>query len=140
LATPNDPEGRRQSRPSDTRDSATGSVVQERDELCPGVVPESDHGRVARSPFLVGTFRSDLTIDELVFLFGQLLQATARMTAEHLAGVEKAAALVTSVFLHGTENRQDATAKDRAIRRHADTGPQEHSNQENGNSPDKTQG
>jgi TetR/AcrR family transcriptional regulator, mexCD-oprJ operon repressor len=87
-----------------------------------------------------GTFRSDLTIDELVFLFGQLLQATARMTAEHLAGVEKAAALVTSVFLHGTENRQDATAKDRAIRRHADAGPQEHSNQENGNSPDKTQG
>ena len=29
----------------------------------------------------------------------------ARMTAEHLAGVEKAAALVTSVFLHGTQNR-----------------------------------
>jgi AcrR family transcriptional regulator len=87
-----------------------------------------------------GTFRSDLTIDELGFVLGQLLQAAARLAAEHRAGVEKAAALVTSVFLHGTQNRQDATAKDRAIRRHADAGPQEHSNQENGNSPDKTQG
>ena len=57
-----------------------------------------------------GTFRGDLTLEELGFLFGQLLQAAARMTAEHAAGVEKAAALVTSVFLHGTERRQDATA------------------------------
>ena len=30
------------------------------------------------------------------------------------AGVEKAAALITTVFLHGTERRQDATADDRA--------------------------
>jgi len=32
------------------------------------------------------------------------------MAAERQAGVEKAAALVTSVFLHGTENRKNATA------------------------------
>ena len=52
-----------------------------------------------------GTFRSDLTPAELQFLLGQLLQAAARMTAEHQAGVEKAAALITSVFLTGTQNR-----------------------------------
>ena len=52
-----------------------------------------------------GTFRSDLTAGELQFLLGSLLQAAARMTAEHVAGVEKAAALVTSVFLTGTQNR-----------------------------------
>ena len=60
-----------------------------------------------------GTFRSDLTLEELSFLLGSLLEATARMTAEHRAGAEKAAALVTSVFLHGTENRKDASAQDR---------------------------
>ena len=59
-----------------------------------------------------GTLRGDLSVTELLFLFGQLLQAAARMTAEHVAGVEKAAALITSVFLHGTERRQDATADD----------------------------
>jgi TetR/AcrR family transcriptional regulator, mexCD-oprJ operon repressor len=53
-----------------------------------------------------GTLRGDLTVEELLFLLGQLLQAAARMTAEHVAGVEKAAALVTSVFLTGTQNRQ----------------------------------
>jgi TetR/AcrR family transcriptional repressor of mexCD-oprJ operon len=52
-----------------------------------------------------GTFRDDLTVDELGFLFGQLLQAAARMTAERRAGVEKAAALVTTVFLQGTQSR-----------------------------------
>jgi hypothetical protein len=52
-----------------------------------------------------GTFRSDATAGELQFLLGQLLEAAARMTAEHQAGVEKAAALVTSVFLYGTQNR-----------------------------------
>jgi hypothetical protein len=57
-----------------------------------------------------GTLRGDLSVTELLFLFGQLLQAAARMTAEHVAGVEKAAALVTSVFLHGTQRRQDETA------------------------------
>ena len=53
-----------------------------------------------------GTFRADLSVEELLFLLGYLLQAAARMAAE--GGVEKAAALVTSVFLHGTENRKDA--------------------------------
>ena len=51
-----------------------------------------------------GTLRSDLTTGELASLLGSLLEAAARMTAEHQAGVEKAAALVTSVFLHGTHN------------------------------------
>ena len=54
-----------------------------------------------------GTFRGDLTVEELGFVLGQLLQGAARMAAEHQAGVEKAAALVTSVFLHGTENREE---------------------------------
>jgi TetR/AcrR family transcriptional regulator, mexCD-oprJ operon repressor len=51
-----------------------------------------------------GTLRSDLTVDELASTLGSLLQGAARMTAEHQAGVEKAAALATSVFLHGTSN------------------------------------
>ena len=55
-----------------------------------------------------GTFRAGLSVEELLFLLGYLLQAAARMAAE--GGVEKAAALVTSVFLHGTENRKDAPA------------------------------
>ena len=54
-----------------------------------------------------GTFRGDLTVEELLILLGPLLQAAARMTAEHQAGVEKAAALVTSVFLTGTQNRAE---------------------------------
>jgi hypothetical protein len=57
-----------------------------------------------------GTFCSDFSVDELVFLPGSLLLAAARMAAERQAGVEKAAALVTSVFLHGTENPKNATA------------------------------
>ena len=55
-----------------------------------------------------GTFRADLSVEELLFLLGYLLQAAAQMAAK--SGVEKAAALVTSVFLHGTENRKDAPA------------------------------
>ena len=51
-----------------------------------------------------GTFRGDITAGELRLLLGSLLQAAARMTAEHQAGVEKAAALITTVFLHGTGN------------------------------------
>jgi TetR/AcrR family transcriptional regulator, mexCD-oprJ operon repressor len=54
-----------------------------------------------------GTFRGDLTVEELLILLGPLLRAGARMTAEHQAGVEKAAALVTSVFLTGTQNRAE---------------------------------
>jgi len=51
-----------------------------------------------------GTLRGDLTVDELAVTLGSLLRAAARMTAGRQAGVEKAAALVTSVFLHGTRN------------------------------------
>ena len=61
-----------------------------------------------------GTFRAGLSVEELLFLLGYLLQAAARMAAEGQAGVEKAAALVTSVFLHGTENRKDAPVGARA--------------------------
>ena len=84
-----------------------------------------------------GTFRADLTIDELGFVLGQLLQAAGRMAAEQQAGAEKAAALITSVFLHGTQNRQGQTAGDRATRPHTGTGPQKR-NQDDGRSPDKT--
>jgi len=63
-------------------------------------------GRLLQRGLDDGTFRGDLTLDELGFLFGQLLQAAARMTAERVAGVEKAAALVTTVFLQGTQSRQ----------------------------------
>jgi hypothetical protein len=48
---------------------------------------------------------------ELGFVFGQLLQAAGRMAAEHQAGVENAAALVTSVFLDATQNRTDADGR-----------------------------
>jgi TetR/AcrR family transcriptional repressor of mexCD-oprJ operon len=51
-----------------------------------------------------GTLRRDLTVDELAVTLGSLLQAAAHMTAGHQVGVEKAAALATSVFLHGTRN------------------------------------
>jgi AcrR family transcriptional regulator len=51
-----------------------------------------------------GTLRTDLTTDELASMLGSLLQGAARMTAEHRAGVEKAAALVSSLFLHGAGN------------------------------------
>jgi len=56
------------------------------------------------------TLRSDLTADELGYLLGYLLRAAGRMAADHQAGVEKAAALITTVFLHGTLNHQAATA------------------------------
>jgi AcrR family transcriptional regulator len=64
-----------------------------------------------------GTFRDDISVAELGFLLGGLLETAARLAAEHQSGVEKAAALVTSVFLHGTGNRNDASAQDRAARR-----------------------
>jgi AcrR family transcriptional regulator len=57
-----------------------------------------------------GTFRGDISAGELRFLLGSLLQAAARLAAEHQAGVEKTAALITTVFLHGTGNHQAATA------------------------------
>src|ERR1019366_8436496 len=65
-----------------------------------------------------GTFRSDLSVDELAYLFGQLLQAAAHMTAEQVAGVEKAAALVSTVFLHGTQNRTDPAPQPGALSAH----------------------
>jgi TetR/AcrR family transcriptional repressor of mexCD-oprJ operon len=64
-----------------------------------------------------GTFRDGISAGELGFLLGGLLETAARLAAEHQSGVEKAAALVTSVFLYGTGNRNDASARDRAARR-----------------------
>jgi AcrR family transcriptional regulator len=64
-----------------------------------------------------GTFRDDISASELGFLLGGLLETAARLAAGRQSGVEKAAALVTSVFLHGTGNRDDASAQDRAARR-----------------------
>jgi TetR/AcrR family transcriptional regulator, mexCD-oprJ operon repressor len=86
-----------------------------------------------------GTFRDDLTVDELGFVLSYLLQAAGRMAAEHHAGAEKAAALITTVFLHGTQNRQGATAEDLVIRRHTEAEAQKHSDQEDAKSPDTTQ-
>lgn len=58
-----------------------------------------------------GTFRGDISVGELGFLLGSLLEAAARLAAGQQSGVEKAAALVTSVFLHGTGNRTAASAE-----------------------------
>ena len=85
-----------------------------------------------------GTFRGDITAGELRFLLGSLLQAAARMTAEHQAGVEKAAALITTAFLHGTGNREDPSEQDQAVRRRPGTGPGQHSNTEDGRSRNGT--
>ncbi len=85
-----------------------------------------------------GTFRGDISAGELGFLLGELLHAAARMTAERKAGIEKAAALVTSVFLHGTGNREDPSAQHRAARHRAGTGPEQNSNTEDGRSRNGT--
>jgi TetR/AcrR family transcriptional repressor of mexCD-oprJ operon len=85
-----------------------------------------------------GTFRGDISAGELRFLLGSLLEAAARVAAEHQAGVEKTAALITTVFLHGTGNREDPSAQHQAARRRAGTGPEEHSNTEDGRSRNGT--
>ena len=71
-----------------------------------------------------GTFRDDISAGELRFLLGSLLQAAARLAAEHQAGVEQAAALITTAFLHGTGNREDPSEQDQAARRRPGTGPE----------------
>jgi len=86
-----------------------------------------------------GTFRGDITLGELRLLLGSLLQAAARMTAEHQAGVEKAAALITTAFLHGTGNREGPREQDQAVRRRPGTGPDQHSNTEHGRSRNGTE-
>jgi AcrR family transcriptional regulator len=81
-----------------------------------------------------GTFRGDISAGELRFLLGSLLQAAARLAAEQQAGAEKAAALITTAFLHGTCNREDPSEQDRAVRRRAGTGPEQDSNTQDGRS------
>jgi TetR/AcrR family transcriptional regulator, mexCD-oprJ operon repressor len=84
-----------------------------------------------------GTFRGDITASELRLLLGSLLQAAARLAAEQQAGVEKTAALITTAFLHGTGNREDPSEQYQAARR-ARTGPDQHSNTEDGRSQNGT--
>ena len=52
-----------------------------------------------------GTLREDITIAELTHVFRSLLESAARLAAERQVGVERAAALITSVFLQGAERR-----------------------------------
>jgi TetR/AcrR family transcriptional repressor of mexCD-oprJ operon len=85
-----------------------------------------------------GTFRGDISAGELRFLLGSLLQAAARLAAEQQAGVEKTAALITTVFLHGTGNREDPSGQDQAVRRRPGTEPDQHSNTEDGRSRNGT--
>ena len=85
-----------------------------------------------------GTFRGDITAGELRFLLGSLLQAAARMTAEHQAGVEKAAALITTAFLHGTGNREDPAEQDQAVRHRTGTRPEQNNNTEDSRSRNGT--
>ena len=85
-----------------------------------------------------GTFRDDISAGELRFLLGSLLQAAARLAAEQQAGVEKTAALITTVFLHGTGNREDPSGQDQAVRRRPGTRPEQHSNTEDGRSRNGT--
>ena len=85
-----------------------------------------------------GTFRDDISAGELRFLLGSLLQAAARLAAEQQAGVEKTAALITTVFLHGTGNLEDPSGQDQAVRRRPGTGPEQDSNTEDGRSRNGT--
>jgi TetR/AcrR family transcriptional regulator, mexCD-oprJ operon repressor len=81
-----------------------------------------------------GTFRGDISADELRFLLGSLLQAAARLAAEQQAGVEKTAALITTVFLRGTGNREDPSQQDQAGPHRTGTRPDQHSNTEDSRS------
>ena len=85
-----------------------------------------------------GTFRGDISAGELRFLLGSLLQAAARLAAEQQAGVEKTAALITTVFLHGTGNREDPREPDQAVRHRTGTGPGQDSTTIDGSSRNGT--
>ncbi len=66
-------------------------------------------GRPLRSLFrrgiADGTLRDDWSEEEISLLFGGLLHAAAKMTAEDRVGVERAAAMVSGLFLHGARAR-----------------------------------
>lgn len=49
-----------------------------------------------------GLLRDDLSEDELIVLFGSLVQAAAHFVSEHHVGIERAAAIASSAFLGGT--------------------------------------
>jgi TetR/AcrR family transcriptional regulator, mexCD-oprJ operon repressor len=85
-----------------------------------------------------GTFRDDISAGELRFLLGSLLQAAARLAAEQQAGVEKTAALITTVFLHGTGNREDPSEQDQAVRHRTGTRPEQNNDTEDSRSRNGT--
>lgn len=80
-------------------------LVQEAQRIEPGQVEER-LGAILRGLFRRGiedgTLRRDLTEHELGWLFGGLLQAAVKMTGQedHL-GTERAAAMVSGLFLDG---------------------------------------
>ncbi len=49
-----------------------------------------------------GLLRDDLSEDELIVLFGSLVQAAAHFVSENHMGIERAAAIASSAFLGGT--------------------------------------
>jgi AcrR family transcriptional regulator len=85
-----------------------------------------------------GTFRGDISAGELRFLLGSLLQAAARLAAEQQAGVEKTAALITTVFLHGTGNREDPSGQDQAVRHRTGARPEQNNDTEDSRSRNGT--
>jgi TetR/AcrR family transcriptional repressor of mexCD-oprJ operon len=85
-----------------------------------------------------GTFRDDISAGELRFLLGSLLEAAARLAAEQQAGVEKTAALITTVFLHGTGNPEDPSRQDQAVRHRTGTRPEQNNDTEDSRSRNGT--
>jgi len=55
-----------------------------------------------------GTLRADLTVEEMMLVFGRLLQSVPELVGDHGASGEHAAALVTSLFLYGAARPEDA--------------------------------
>ncbi len=54
-----------------------------------------------------GLLRDDLSEDELIVLFGSLVQAAAHFVSEDRMGIERAAAIASSAFLGGTTRRRN---------------------------------
>lgn len=75
---------------------------------------KSQYEALLRRGVADGTFRTDLAVEDLSVIFGSLLESAARLGAERRAGVEQVAALVTSVFLRGTEHREQTNLAERA--------------------------
>jgi TetR/AcrR family transcriptional regulator, mexCD-oprJ operon repressor len=74
---------------------------------------KSQYEALLRRGVADGTLRADLAVEDLSVMFGSLLESAARLGAERRAGVEQVAALVTSVFLRGTEHREQTDRAER---------------------------